>query len=627
VKNSSILLKRIKFAEYLNLEFLKKVYVHILKSFSGPMALAFFIVVFILLMQMLWRYIDDIVGKGLEASVIAEFMFWATLNVIPLALPLSMLFASIMTMGNLGGNNELLALKSAGLSLVKILRPMFFVAAFITVFAFYVADNVMPYAMMKIYSVFWDIKNKRPDANIIPGIFCAINDNVIKVASKDHKTNKMTGILLYQHPDGKGNIALIVADSGYIKTEKDNMIVTLYNGVSYEDATSLNFAHSGNNFAFQKRTFEKHTLIVDLSGNKLQRTDAEIFKGRYTTMKSTELASVIDSVSDIQKTKVDYFWTEYSQSQSFDNRMEIDTATNFVIKDETRNKLSNIINIDSAFNKFSREQKAETLRYALEKSASALSTMTMITTDITGNEQNIRSAKVEWHYKFTLSIACFIFFLIGAPFGAIIRKGGLGMPTVASLLIFITYFILSTITKKMAVQGVLPIAFAMWFADALFLPLGIFLMSKATTDSALFDSDKYVQLFRRLFRIDDKKSYHKPVKFNSTNIDLDTLLMLLNKFDTDTHNLLSKVKSKKLETDEIEIYYSEYDKLLSKFWGVQNEGLNEKLKEYPEIELRIFKTKIAFLRKAAIRLLVRKLEKIKTTNNHVEYIIKKIKWD
>jgi lipopolysaccharide export system permease protein len=502
---------------------------------------------------------------------------------------------------------------------------MFFVAAFITVFALYVADNVMPYAMMKIYSVFWDIKNKRPDANIIPGVFCAINDNVIKVATKDPKTNKMTGILLYQHPEGKGNVALIVADSGYIKTENDNMIVTLYSGVSYEDATSSNFTQYNNNFAFQKRTFDRHTLIVDLSGNKMQRTDAEIFKGRYTTMKSAELANIIDSVSEIQKTKVNYFWTEYSQSYTFDNRIEIDTGTNSLKKDTTQIRPPNIINADSVFNKFSRDQKVEALQYALEKSASALSTMSTITTDITSNEQNIRSAKVEWHYKFTLSIACFIFFLIGAPFGAIIRKGGLGMPTVASLLIFIAYFILSTITKKMAVQGVLPVAFAMWFADALFLPLGIFLMNRATTDSAMFDADKHAQYFRQLFRIDDKKGYHKPVEF-STNIDLDTLLQMLQKFNADTNTLLSKTKLKKLGTNDIEIYYSEYDKLLSKLWGIQNEGLNEKLKEYPEIELRIFKTEITFLRKAAIKLLARKLEKIKTTGKDVEYILKKIRW-
>jgi lipopolysaccharide export system permease protein len=589
-------------------------------------ALAFCIVVFILLMQMLWRYIDDIVGKGLEASVIAEFMFWATLNVIPLALPLSMLFASIMTMGNLGGSNELLAMKSAGLSLVKILRPMFFVAALVTMFAFYVADNVMPYAMMKIYSVFWDIRNKRPDAQIVPGVFCAINDNVIKVATKDPKTNKMTGILLYQHPEGKGNIALIVADSGYIKTENDNMIVTLYNGVSYEDATSANFAQYNNNFAFQKRIFDRHTLIVDLSANKMQRTDAELFKGRTTTMRSTELAHIVDSVSAIQIAKVNYFWTEYCQSQSFDNRMEIDTVTSIANRDEVKNRLLNVINTDSIFNQFPRERKVEALRYALEKSTSTLSTMGLITSDITSNEQSIRSAQVEWHYKFTLSIACFIFFLIGAPFGAIIRKGGLGMPTVASLLIFIAYFILTTITKKMAMQGVLPVVFAMWFADALFLPLGIFLMRKATTDSALFDSDKYVQFFRHLFRIDDKKGYHKPAVFNSTGVNLEMLLQLLEKFDSDTDILLSKAKLKKLETAEIEAYYDEYDKLLSKLWGIQNEGLNEKLKEYPEIELRIFKTGISYMRNAAIRLLSGKLEKIKATNDHVEYIVKKIKW-
>jgi lipopolysaccharide export system permease protein len=590
------------------------------------MALAFFIVVFILLMQMLWRYIDDLVGKGLDASVIAEFMFWATLNVIPLALPLSVLFASIMTMGNLGGHNELLALKSAGLSLVKILRPMFFVAAFITLFAFYVADNIMPYAMMKIYSVFWDIRNKRPDAQIIPGVFCEIDDNVIKVATKDPKTNKMTGILLYQHPENRGNVALIVADSGYIKTENDNMFVTLYNGVSYEDATTSGFTQSSNDFSFQKRTFDRHTLIVDLSKNKLQRSDAEMFRNQFTAMKSAELSHLVDSISLMQKTKVDNFWTEYSQSQSFDNRIEIDTAMKVVNADENTNKLSQTLNVDSIFNKFSRTQKADALRYALEKCSSLQTTTSMTMADIANSELNIRKAKVEWHTKFTLSIACFIFFLIGAPFGAIIRKGGLGMPTVASLLIFIAYFILTTITKKIAVQGVIPVAFAMWFADALFLPLGIFLMSKATTDSALFDADKYVQFFRRLLRIDDKKGYHKPDEFYSTSIDAETLLQLLKKFDFDTDNLLSKTKSKKLETDEIEIYYDEYDKLLSKFWGIQNEGLNEKLKEYPEIELRIFKTKITYLRKTAIRLLARKLEKIKTTNNHVEYIIKKIKW-
>ncbi|MDR3227529.1 MAG: LptF/LptG family permease, partial [Prevotellaceae bacterium] len=468
---------------------MKKVYVHILKSFSGPMLLAFAIVVFILLMQMLWRYIDDIVGKGLDASVIAEFMFWATLNVIPLALPLSMLFASIMTMGNLGGNNELLALKSAGLSLMKILRPMFFVAALVTMFAFYVADNVMPYAMMKIYSVFWDIKNKRPDAQIIPGVFCAIDDNVIKVATKHPKTNKMTGILLYQHPEGKGNVALIVADSGYIKTENDNMIVTLYNGVSYEDATSAGFAQKNNTFSFQKRNFDKHTLIVDLSKNKMQRTDAELFRSQYTAMKSSELSRFVDSVSDIQKVKVDYFWTDYSQSQSFDNRAEIDTATRTL--NDNANKLQHTIDIDSAFKTFSREQKQSALRYAMEKSTSSHTTMSMTISDIEINETNIRKADVEWHYKYTLSIACFIFFLIGAPFGAIIRKGGLGMPTVASLLIFIAYFILSTMAKKMATQGIVPVVFAMWFADALFLPFGIFLMVKAKNDSALFSAENY----------------------------------------------------------------------------------------------------------------------------------------
>ena len=589
--------------------------------------LAFFIVVFILLMQMLWRYIDDIVGKGLDAAVIAEFMFWATLNVIPLALPLSMLFASIMTMGNLGGNNELLALKSAGLSLIKILRPMFFVAGFVTLFAFYVADNVMPHAMMKIYSVFFDIKNKRPDAQIIPGVFCAIDDNVIKVATKDPKTNKMTGILLYQHPEGKGNVALIVADSGYIKTENDNMIVTLYNGVSYEDATSSGFAQSSNSFGFQKRTFDKHTLIVDLSKNKLQRTDAELFKSQYTTMKSGELNHLIDSVSELQTLKENYFWTEFSQSQSFDGRAEIDTAIVRLNTENNTNKLSKTINVDSAFNKFSRQQKIETLRYAMNKSASAQTATTMTLSDISNNEQNIRKASVEWHTKFTLSIACFIFFLIGAPFGAIIRKGGLGMPTVASLLIFITYFILTTITKKMAVQGVLPVAFAMWFADALFLPLGIFLTIKAKNDSALFNAEnyvKYLKAFQKALRfvgiksnikMEDEQNYYKPSTINNEAVDSKTLSDMFDAFDKSTNNLLEKLNSGEYEINDIKTFNKMYDNMLSVFWGIDDEKLKEKLKKYPQPpDLTILKSGTVTLQMLQ-PLIFKKIEQIAKTNS------------
>jgi lipopolysaccharide export system permease protein len=599
------------------------------------MLLAFVIVVFILIMQMLWRYIDDLVGKGLETSVIAEFMFWATLNVIPLALPLSVLFASIMTMGNLGGSNELLALKSAGLSLVKILRPMFFVAMFITMFAFYVADNVMPYAMMKIYSVFWDIKNKRPDAQIIPGVFCALEDNVIKVATKDPKTNKMTGILLYQHPAGKGNVALIVADSGYIKTEDNNMIVTLYNGVSYEDATSAGFSRTNNNFSFQKRTFDKHTLIVDLSKNKMQRTDAELFRSQYTTMKSAELTHLVDSVSEIQKTRVDNFWMEYNQSQALESHAEIDTVMQYVNVNENKNKLSYTINIDSAFNKFSHTEKTAALQYALEKSTTALTTMSMITTEITNNETNIRKARIEWHYKFTLSIACFIFFLIGAPFGAIIRKGGLGMPTVASLLIFIAYFILSTITKKMATQGVIPVTFAMWFADALFLPLGIFLMVKAKNDSALFDKEsykKYLKIFASLLSMvgikfnvdteDDVKNYYKPSTINNTVTDKQTLLKMFETFDNDVIDFCEKVKSDKYDEQDIKDFNKRYDNMLSVLWGIDKKELKEVLKNYPPaIDLSIFKTEAVVKLQMIHSILIERLEQIIKNKELVENII------
>jgi len=592
------------------------------------MVLAFLIVVFILLMQFLWRYIDDLVGKGLDSAVIGEFMFWAMLTVIPMALPLSMLFASIMTMGNLGGNNELLAMKSAGLSLVRILRPMFFVALLVTVFAFYVADNVLPHATMKISSLLWDIKNKRPDANIIPGVFSAIDDNVIKVASKHPKTNKMTDIMLYQHPEGKGNISLIVADSGYIKSDEENMYVTLYNGVSYDDATYSGFNNPKNSFSFQKRTFDKYVLIVDLSKSKLQRSDSELFRGQFATMKSAELSHIIDSVSVLQKIKIDVFWTEYSQSQSLDSRGEIDTMVRRI--DGYENKLSKTIDIDSVYKAFSRQQKADALRYALDKARSASTAMNMNTTEIMINETNIRKADVAWNNKYVMSIACFIFFLIGAPFGAIIRKGGLGMPTVASLLIFITYYIMLTIASKMALQGAFPVIYAMWFSNALFLPLGIFFMIKAKNDSALFDKESYVK-YLKTFKVvlailgvrfnakieDDGKNYYKPSTINNSAIDKKTLIDMFDTFATNVTDLLEKVKLSQFDESNIKDFNKRYDNILSILWGIDDDSLQGLLKDYPmPLDLSILKSETLSLQMIQ-PFLITKLEQIEKNNRKV----------
>jgi hypothetical protein len=403
------------------------------------------------------------------------------------------------------------------------------------------------------------------------------------------------------------------------------MIVTLYNGISYEDKTSTGFSNPQNNFAFQKSVFDKHTLIVDLSKNKLQRTDAELFRSQYTTMKSSELNYLIDSVSELQKVKEGYFWSEFSQSQSFDGRAEIDTAMQIINLRDNGNKPSRTINVDSVFNKFSRQQKIESLRYALDKSTSLQTLSTMTLSDISYNEQNIRKAAVEWHTKFTLSIACFIFFLIGAPFGAIIRKGGLGMPTVASLFIFITYFILTTLTKKMAVQGVLPVAFAMWFADALFLPLGIFLMIKAKNDSALFNPENYIKYLKACqkalrfigikFNIKTKnENYYRPSTINNSAVDSKTLSDMFDVFTLNTNDLLTKLNLGEYNVDDIKTFNKRYDNMLSILWGIDDENLKEELKKYPQ------PTDLSILKSGAITLqmlqplTVKKIEQIAQTN-------------
>ena len=348
-----------------------------------------------------------------------------------------------------------------------------------------------------------------------------------------------------------------------------------------------------NNYSFQKRTFDKHTLIVDLSKNKLQRTDAELFRSQYTTMKSSELSHIIDSVSEVQKVKEHYFWSEFSQSNTFDGRFEIDTAMRHLHLNENISEPTKSINVDSVFNKLSRQQKIESLRYALNKATTLQTSSSITLMDISSNEQNIRKAAVEWHTKFTLSIACFIFFLIGAPFGAIIRKGGLGMPTVASLFIFITYFILTTITKKMAVQGVMPVAFAMWFADALFLPLGIFLMIKAKNDSALYNPENYIKYLKKIqkaLRFIGIKSnikmknenYYRPSTVSNSTVDSKTLLEMFDIFDNDTNDLLEKLNTGEYDADILKTFNKQYDNMLSILWGIDDEKLKENLQKYPQ---------------------------------------------
>lgn len=480
------------------------------------MLLTFFIALFILLMQFLWLRLDQIVGKGLDALVILEFIFWSTLTLIPMALPLSTLLASIMTMGDMGESNELLALKSAGVSLQRVMMPLMILIFCISAFAFYVSNNILPLSNLKMRTLLYDIRNKRPDVMIETGVFYnGITGYSLKIQNKDSKTNLLRKVLIYDHSKIQGNISVTIADSGYINATPDgkNLIVTLYNGNTYEDERGAGRLSEGTH-PFSHRQFSKQDFIVRLEGYDLERTNEDLFKSSSAMMLNLkDLNKSIDSFSIIQNRKSHEAFINLIYSNSFHNGLELDSLS------RSKGRFVHKVNVDSLFATLSAVQKSTVVSVALTKAESIKKEYgddyIGIKTMLEVNRKQLAQFKVERHMKFTLSAACIIFFFIGAPLGAIIRKGGLGMPVVVSLFLFIGYWVMFSTGIKLANQGSWNPTAAMWFPSIILLPLGIFLTYKSTTDSALFNAERYVDFFKKVFNIFPKLHSIGQVNFDT----------------------------------------------------------------------------------------------------------------
>lgn len=470
---------------------MKTLHKFILKSYFGPLILTLFICMFILLMQFLWKYIDDLVGKGLEWQVIAQLLFYASATLVPLALPLSILLSSIMTFGNLGENYELVALKSAGLSLQRIMQPLIFLSLFISAFAFYFANNVLPLANLKMGSLLYDVRDKKPALNIREGVFYnGINGYSLRVGKKDKDGKTLYDVLIYDHTGHFGNNKVIMAQRGKMEMSTDKMflIVSLHNGYSYEE--QLSESDLGAPHPLLRSRFQEETIRLDMSGFKLTRTDEQLFKDNYQMLNIKQLDAGIDSLELKKQTrKMDLV------KQMADNYYS--NVNKYIVKTDSLHSQDTSGNFLSRFPKANREKMFET---AISIAQNEKSFVESIINDNTNFDDSIIRHKVEWHKKFTLSFACLILFFVGAPLGAIIRKGGLGMPMVVTVLFFIIFHVLSIIGEKFSKEGVLPVNQGMWLASAVILPIGIFLTYKATVDSALFDMDVYTRTLKNLFR-------------------------------------------------------------------------------------------------------------------------------
>lgn len=453
----------------------------ILRSFIGPLVLTFTIAVFVLLMQFVWKYIDELVGKGLEFSVIAELLLYASATFVPMALPIAILFASIMTMGNFGEKYELVAMKAGGISVSRIMMPMTIVVLMLTGMAFYFANNVMPTAMLKYRMTLYDITRKKPAVNIRPGeYYSEIENYVIRIGSKDSDGNILRDIIIYDHSHGVSETDVIVARSGMMTASADNQYLRfiLHDGYSYSEQTT------GENHMKRPFTtigFDEQVLTFDISSFSFNRSSEDLFKGSYQMMNIAQLDTTVRKLESALATR---------REQSVQQMQSPFRAWKANVARESG------VSVDHDV--FSSDRYRAALNYALNTAQSNAKDIKMQAELQQADSEYINRHRIEWQRKYTLSVACLLMFLIGAPFGSIVRKGGLGLPLVASVFFFVIYYVIGMIAEKAVRESAIgPIG--MWISTFAMLPIGIVLTYQATTDSALFDGASWRRFFRRLF--------------------------------------------------------------------------------------------------------------------------------
>jgi lipopolysaccharide export system permease protein len=464
----------------------------VLKAFLRPFIVTFFIVMFILLMLFLFKYIDDLIGKGFEWYVILELLFYASATNVAMALPLAILLSSIMTFGSLGENYELVAIKSAGISLQRAMMPLVIVISMISVAAFLFSDYMLPVANLKMGSLLYDVRNQKAAFLIDEGVFNnSITGYSIRVKKVGSDGQTLHDVIIYDHNTTSGNVNVLRAKEGRMfRTDDDQtLVLKLKDGKRYEE--SQGSAKTFNPRAELTRFYFKETeQKFDLSGFKLQRTDENLFKSNYAMLNLRQLGVYRDSF----QVKIDSNRrTVYKGVRTFYNPPAIVNPNQSFVKNYP--PLKPYANVLSLIPVDKRLVSIQTARSQINSLRDVLKEKITFNKD---TDSRVRGFLVEYYKKFTLSVSCLLLFFIGAPLGAIIRRGGLGLPVVMSVLFFLLYHIISTVGEKSVKQGTIDPMLGMWISVIVLTPLGIFLTYKATVDSALFDPDFYKQSLIKL---------------------------------------------------------------------------------------------------------------------------------
>ncbi len=481
---------------------IKKLYILIIKQFSLLFVGTFFISLFVLMMQFVWQYIDALIGKGLTLDILGQFFWHMALMMIPQALPLAILLSSLIAFGNLGESSELTAIKAAGISLMQTFRPLIFIVLLIACGSFYFQNYIGPEANKKMGQLLISMKQKSPELEIPEGVFYdGIPNSNIYVQKKDIKTGMLYGVMIYRMTDSYEDAAIILADSGMLQStaEKKHLMLNLYSGEWFENMRSQDLVGSAY-VPYRRETFSKKRIIIDFDG-EFNLADANIFGQNAKAKGLEQIQTDIDSLNHTYDSIGRSFYDEAMRyAYSIPQMSKVDSLR------AIQSMKSKEYNLDSVFAKLPPDKQRMAVNKALSKvnqQCSDLSFKSMITND---GDKYLRQHKIEAINKFVVALSCIIFFFIGAPLGAIIRKGGLGIPIIASIIVFIIFYILDNTGYRMARSGIWAIWFGKGLATAVLAPTAVFITYKANNDSAVFNLDAYIDLGLRMLGMRRKRS-------------------------------------------------------------------------------------------------------------------------
>lgn len=443
------------------------------------------------------------VGKGLSIDVLAKFFYYASLTLVPKALPLAVLLAALITFGNFGERVELTAMKAAGVPLIRVMSPLIGFSLVLSLISFYFQNITIPHANLKLQTLLISMKQKSPELEIPEGAFYdGIENYNLYVKKKDNNTGMLYGVVIYNMTNGFENATILKADSGRLETtaDKQHLKMILYHGEQFENLKDGQI--NSKNIPYRREQFGEKTMLIEFS-NDFDLMDGSFLSNNAMNKNMARLSRDIDSLSTAQDSIGRVYYNQLKTGSLASYKLSKNDTTK--LKQHIEEAQVTRINIDSLFYSSTRDQRKEWLKSEESRINNLKNETTLKSKTVFNADKNIRVHQIEWFYKITMSLSCLVFFLIGAPLGAIIRKGGLGMPVIASVFTFIVYFILESSGTKRARVGEIPVWCGSWMSTAVLAPLGIFLTYQANRDSGVFNADIYKNAFRWLFGLRNKR--------------------------------------------------------------------------------------------------------------------------